>query len=126
MVTRDKPRVSGVRFLVVAELSGVVRDTPSTVLSCIRTHCNTLAVHEDFSVFVLTTVHPKDDGQVITSTTIKEGEIVDLMSIRIGTNRVITSKLFQVLSCTQCTRGRSSLSSYTSETGQSNDCRERK
>ena len=117
-----KPRVSGVRFSVVAKLSGVVRNTPSTVLSCIRIHCNTLAVHKDFSVFVLTTVHPEDDGHVITLTTIEEGEIVDVMSIRIGTNRVITSELNEPFTVTQCTLGRSSFSSYTNS-GQSNESR---
>ena len=102
----------------------VVRNAPGTILSSVRLHGNALSVNEDFCVLMLTIVHPKDDGHVMTLITIEEGEVIDFMSIRIGANSVVTVELMQFSTVPKSTRGRSSLCSYTSEARQSNECRE--
>ena len=79
------------------QLIVVVRDTPSAILSGVGGHSRPITVVENLSVAVsVIVVHPINDREVITLSTIEEGDIVNSMAISIGTNDMIASELFKV------------------------------
>ena len=79
------------------QLIVVVRYAPSAILSGVGRHSRPITVVENFSIAVSAiVVHPIDDREVVTLSTIEEGNVVNSMAISIGTNDMIASELFKV------------------------------